>query len=51
MEVLITAEDETEQEFAALLYHPQWPCANPGARFKMTKQQAIHMGSNSWLTD
>jgi len=48
---MIKIEDEMEQEFAALLYHPQRPCANPGARFKMTKQQAIRMRSNSWLTD
>jgi hypothetical protein len=30
-----------EPRFAALLYHRQWPCANPGARAMMNKQQAI----------
>jgi hypothetical protein len=36
---------------AALLYHPRWPCANPGAMFKMNKQQAIRVRARPWLTD
>jgi hypothetical protein len=33
-----------EQGFAALLYHPRRPCANPGAGVMMNKQQAIRVG-------
>jgi hypothetical protein len=46
---------ETEPRLAALLYHPQRPCANPGRGLMMNKQQAIQMKyearTGSWLTD
>jgi hypothetical protein len=35
-----------EQRFAALLYHPQCPCANPATHDMMNKQQAIRPESN-----
>jgi hypothetical protein len=40
-----------EQRFAALLYHPRRPCANPGPGVMMNKQQATGVRARSWLTD
>jgi hypothetical protein len=40
-----------EQRFAALLYHPRRPCANPGPSVMMNKQQATGVRAKSWLTD
>jgi hypothetical protein len=40
-----------ERDFAALLYHPQRSCANPGLSIKMNKQQAIRVRATPWLTD
>jgi hypothetical protein len=39
------------RDLAALLYHPQRPCANPAGRAMMNKQRAIEVGAASWLTD
>jgi hypothetical protein len=33
--------NQGEPRLAALLYHPQRPCANPGRAIMMNKQQAI----------
>jgi hypothetical protein len=40
-----------EQRFAALLYHPRHPCANPGGGGKMNKQTANGIRAKPWLTD
>jgi hypothetical protein len=35
-----------EQRFAALLYQPRRPCANPGPSVMMNKQQATTLEQN-----
>jgi hypothetical protein len=40
-----------EQRFAALLYHPKRPCANPDQSVMMNKRRAIGMRARSWRTD
>jgi hypothetical protein len=40
-----------EQRFAALLYHPRRPCANPDPSVMMNKLKAIGVRVKSWLTN
>jgi hypothetical protein len=37
---------DEDGDFSTLLYHPRRPCANPGQRAMMNKQQAIGVGAN-----
>jgi hypothetical protein len=39
-----------ERRFAALLYHSERFCANPGQSAMMNKQQVIGVRETSWLT-
>jgi hypothetical protein len=50
MERLDYKEMRVEPRFAALLYHRQRPCANPGESLMMNKQQAIGVRAKSWRT-